>query len=69
MRASFKHFDEYKKEFEENAVKTFESLDDATKFFSVKYNVDENEAKKRIENNTNGDWIVSPTDKVYIMSL
>ena len=69
MIASKKHFEEFKKEFEEKAVKIFDSLEDAAEAFANAVNVSTDEAKLRIENNTNGDWMVCPNGKVYVLAL
>ncbi|MCJ7840493.1 hypothetical protein MUB24_06075 [Lederbergia sp. NSJ-179] len=67
MISTKKHFEEFKNEFEEKAVKTFNGLEDAANYFAKEYNVSIKEAKNRIENDTNADWIVCPNGKVYVM--
>ncbi len=67
MIVSKKHYEEYKKTFEEESAITFDGIDAAVERFSNEYNVSKDEARERIENNTNADWIVSPDNKVYVM--
>lgn len=67
MIVSKTHFEEYQSTFEENASKIFGNLEDAAITFSEKYKVSKEEAVKRIENNTNADWIACPNGRVYVM--
>ncbi|MGE6261356.1 hypothetical protein ACQKCU_26425 [Heyndrickxia sporothermodurans] len=67
MISTKKHFEEYKGFFEENAVKTFDGLEDAANHFAKDHNVSTDVARERIKNNTNADWIVCPDGKVYVL--
>jgi len=67
MISTKKHFEEYKDYFVKNATKIYDSLDDASSDFAEKFNVSKDDARERIENNTNADWIVSPSGKVYML--
>lgn len=69
MISSKKHFEEYKESIEQHAVKTFTDLESAAIFFSTNYKVSIEEAKNRIENDTNADWIVCPNGNVYVLAM
>ncbi len=66
MIVSKEHYEEYKEMLEKEAVTTFVGIDAAAERFANEYNVSKDEARIRIESNTNADWVVSPGNKVYV---